>query len=167
MSTGIDNITLSFPFFSCSLKKPENIEKEIATEIVIRLKDKRVLTSSQCCDACTQKAIDSLYSIREILVDMEVKLSKYMNGYLYLMIELILESIRQFFTYIENEQIPIGNQKLFIHNQLKIYQDSLEIIRSHINNCLFQISKIANFYIDWDDYQKRYFDWNLNNYINE
>lgn len=155
----VENITLNLPFISIAIK-PENKEKKVAREIVIRLADKRVLNSFECCDSCIQKSLASLQEIRSLLVDKQVELMGNTNSGLYILIELILESIRQFFTYIEN-----NSSRGINHLDKQIYLNSLELLRSHIYRCLIQIAKIANIEIPKISRGMRYSDkWELEYY---
>jgi hypothetical protein len=58
------SLTVSLPFFSFSVN-PKDREKQIAREIVIRLKDRRVLSAWECCDNCIDRAVASLQEIRQ------------------------------------------------------------------------------------------------------
>lgn len=55
--------------------KPDKMERKVAREVVIRLADRRVLTSAECCDNCIDQALASLQEIRRIIVDKQVELS--------------------------------------------------------------------------------------------
>ena len=100
----VESVSLSLPFVSLTIK-PKNKEREAAKEIVIRLADKRVLNSFECCDDCIEKSLASLQEIRKLMVDKQVELSSYSDLGLYFFIEFVLESIRQFFKYIEEEGV--------------------------------------------------------------
>ncbi|XOB65766.1 hypothetical protein ACMC5R_03210 [Deferribacteres bacterium DY0037] len=45
----VDDVTINLPFISFSVK-PTDKEKSVARELLIRLIDKRVLSSQECCD---------------------------------------------------------------------------------------------------------------------
>jgi len=124
-----DSITINLPFLSFSIK-PENKEKIAAREIVIRLADKRVLNASECCYDCIKKALSSLQEIRNLLVGKQVELMDYTDTALYVLVELILESIRQFFTYIDRNKIESDFDLKF--KKREIYFGALELLRSHI-----------------------------------
>ena len=55
----------------------------MAREIVIRMANRRVLNSWECCDNCIDQALESLQKIRQLLVDQQVKFSKATDGPLY------------------------------------------------------------------------------------
>jgi hypothetical protein len=105
LNNRVDGITISFPFVSVRVC-PDDLEQQVAREIVIRMADRRVLNSSECCDNCIDQALESLQKIRQLLVDQQVKLSKATDGPLYLMIEFMLESIRQFLTFEQRLREP-------------------------------------------------------------
>lgn len=135
----VDAVSVSLPFVSISLK-PARIEKDAAREIVIRLSDKRVLNSFECCDDCIKNAIDSIQDIRKILVDKQVDLKDYTDSVLYLLIEFMLSGIRAFLTLHERLQ---NEGQIFIPNRERYFQ-ALELLRSHLYRCLSQIAVIAN-----------------------
>ncbi len=146
--TNIEGITIKLPFVSFSFH-PDDIEKKVAQEIVIRLADKRVLNSGECCDNCIDKALVSLNDIRSILVDKQVELSDKTENTLYLLIEMMLEGIRQFFTFEENLQknpddYPGDLKKQLYRTELQPYSSVLEMLRGHLYRCLSQLSLIGD-----------------------
>ena len=145
----VDGVTIEIPFMSFSVK-PTDVEQKIARELLIRLPDKRVLNSKECCDNCINNSLASLQEIRKILVDKQVELSNYHEGGLYLLIELMTEVIRQFLTFEETLK-TIGRPASVpairdIHRDRETrgaYFELLEQLRFHIHSCLTQIAKIA------------------------
>jgi hypothetical protein len=145
----VGSVTLSFPFLSFAVN-PNNREQQIAREIVIRLKDRRVLSAWECCDNCIDRALESLQEIRRTLVDKQVELSDVQDGPLYLVIDMMLVGIRQFFTY---EEMLKGPEDARPHPRFEdfrrppdtqqAYFDALEILRGHLSRCLGQIAAIA------------------------
>jgi len=158
----IDSININLPYISFSIK-PKNKEKIVAKEIIIRLSDKRILNSRECCDGCIKSALYSLHEIRNFLVDKQVELMDYADSILYLIIEMILESIRQFFTYIEKYNLELDFDKFL--EKKEIYFVAIELLRSHIYRCLFQISHIADIKIPKISNNMRYDEkWELKYY---
>ncbi|MCL5770667.1 MAG: hypothetical protein M1479_00115 [Actinobacteria bacterium] len=158
----IDSININLPYISFSIK-PKNKEKIVAKEIIIRLSDKRILNNKECCNDCIRNAVISLNEIRQFLVNKQIDLMDYTNSSLYLLIEMILESIRQFFTYIEKYEIDSKFNNSF--EKKEIYFGALELLRSHIYRCLIQISKIASVNIPKISYRIEYNEkWELNYY---
>ncbi len=94
----LGNVTLNLPFVSVDVSVKDR-EKQVAREIVIRLKDRRVLSAYECCDGCIDQALASLQEIRAILVDSQVGLSDLHDGPLCLHIDAMLSGIRQFVTF--------------------------------------------------------------------
>lgn len=133
----VDGISLNLPFLSVTLK-PKPIEKKIAREIVIRLSDKRVLNSRECCDSCVKAACESLQEIRKLLVDKQVEMAHKTDSGLYLLSELILEAIRQFLTLTEASDWRDPKREDI---------EALEALRAHIFRCLTQIALIADIQI--------------------
>lgn len=145
----VDGVTIEIPFISFSIK-PTDVEKKIARELLIRLPDKRVLNSKECCDNCIDNSLASLQEIRKILVDKQVELSDHHEGGLYLLIELMTEVIRQFLTF--DETIKINSRQALAPALKDFHRDGetrstylklLEQLRFHIHSCLTQIAKIA------------------------
>jgi hypothetical protein len=143
----VSGVSINLPFLTFSVQ-PEATETEVAKEIVIRLADRRVLNAFECCDDCIDKALASLQEIRSLLVDKQVELSKFTNGPLYLLIELMLEAIRQFFTY--EERLRNRRNTVFelparfrAPDTKEEYFAALEMLRAHLHRCLLQVSAIA------------------------
>jgi hypothetical protein len=145
----LGNVTLHLPFVDVEVS-PENREKQVARELVIRLKDRRVLSAVECCDNCIDQALTSLQEIRRLLVDKQVELSDMQGGPLYLVIDLMREGIRQFLTY---EQVLTRGRPQLPHSALsdfrrspavrQSYFDALELLRGHLSRCLGQVAAIA------------------------
>jgi hypothetical protein len=145
----VGNVTISLPFVSFSVS-PKNREKQIAREIVIRLKDRRVLSAWECCDDCIDKALSSLQEIRRFLVDKQVDLSEFQDGPLYMIIEVMALGIRQFLTFEEHlrnhpKREDATHARDFYRDVevRQAYFDALEILRGHLSRCLRQVAAIA------------------------
>lgn len=169
----IDGLTIRLPFITVSIK-PNDIEKTVAREILIKLPDKRVLSSKDCCDKCIDKSLASLQEVRKILVDSQVKLSNFHNGGLYLLVELMAEGLRQFITFEEklktkstvylnvNTLDAASNRPNNIRQE---YFNALEKLRFHIHSCLNQVSIIAEMETPkLDSYLKSDDEWLLSLY---
>jgi hypothetical protein len=144
----VDGVTINLPFVSFTVR-PDDVEKKIAREVVIRLADKRVLNAFECCDSCIEQALLSLQDIRSLLVGKQVELSAQADGGLYLVIELMLESIRQFFAFEEklrtaNPQFPGDLHTRFTRHDLQPYFGALEMLRGHLYRCLTQVAAVAD-----------------------
>jgi len=153
LSSRVGSIAINLPFLSFSLN-PDDLERRVAREIVIRLADRRVLNAFECCDNCIDQALSSLQEIRRILVDKQVELANVPDSPLYLLIELQVEAIRQFLTFEQrlNQVVPETRKS---HPNLvngfrrtpqirEQYFAALEMLRAHLHRCLFQIAKIAD-----------------------
>lgn len=145
----IGDVTLSLPFISFGVK-PKDREKQAAREIVIRLKDRRVLSASECCDDCIDRAMASLKEIRAFLVDKQVELSDVQDGALFLLVDAMVSGIRQFMTYEEllNRSPDAPPHPAFrdFHRPQDVrqgYFDGLELLRGHLSRCLGQVAVIA------------------------
>ncbi|WP_336970362.1 hypothetical protein [Brevundimonas aurantiaca] len=134
------------PFISIAVS-PKDREREVARELVIRLRDRRVLSSQECCNGCIDSALASLQEVRQILVEKQVALSDLQDGPLFLMIDMMRQGIRQFLTYTERLSdlgddptpgLPADFRRLPEARQA--YFDALELLRGR---CLTQIAAIG------------------------
>ena len=75
-------VTLRLPFISVAVN-PDDVEKKVARELMVRLPDRRVLSSKECCDNCIDNSLASIQEIRKVLVDKQVELSHLHEGGLY------------------------------------------------------------------------------------
>ena len=128
-----------------------DIEKKVARELLVRLPDKRVLSSKECCDNCIDISLASLQDIRSILVEAQVRLTDYHDGGLYLLIELMAEGVRQFITFEERIRVePSLKEEAQFSDFYRPrdvqheYFEVLEKLRFHIHSCLTQIATIAD-----------------------
>jgi hypothetical protein len=104
--------------------------------VVIRLADRRVLSAFECCDDCIDRALASLQEIRSLLIDKQVELSDRPEAPVYLLLELMAEALRQFFTF---------EQRLGRHFESReAYFAALEMLRAHLHRVLLQVAKIAD-----------------------
>jgi hypothetical protein len=149
LNNRLGNVTLSLPFLSIAVN-PNNREPQIAREIAIRLKDRRVLSARECCDSCIDRALTSLQEIRQTLVNKQVELADVHDGPLYLLVDMMLFGIRQFLTYEEmikqpNDAPPHSRFGDFrrADDTRQAYFDALEHLRDHLSRCLGQIRAIA------------------------
>lgn len=143
----VAGVSIKLPFLTFSVK-PEATETKVAKEIIIRLADRRVLNTFECCDDCIDRALSSLQQIRAFLVDKQVELSGVPSGSLYLITELMLEAIRQFFTFEERLQNRKDNMlELPRHfrrgENREQYFAALEMLRAHLHRCLLQVATIS------------------------
>lgn len=137
------DITLSLPFVSFTVKA-DDIERKVARELMIRLPDKRVLDSKECCDDCIRKSLESIHAIRAILVDRQVELSHVHVGSLYLLVEFMAEGIRQFLTITEPLSASSNSRRAGRRFEPREeYFAALEHPRFHLHSSLQQVAKIA------------------------
>lgn len=145
----VGDVTLNLPFISIAVS-PKDRERRVAREVVLRLRDRRVLSAWECCDDCIDKALTSLREIRQIIVDEEVKLADLQDGPLFLLLDAMAIGIRQFMTFEEllrrSENAPRHPRFGEFHRPIDVrqsYFDGLEILRGHLSRCLGQIASIA------------------------
>jgi hypothetical protein len=141
----LKSITLSFPFSAGVSVEVLASEKDAAKETVVALINRRILNTSECCASCSQQSINSLKEIKSDLVQLERKLTDSINGSLFYFIDSIVHGINQFLKYIEDYQFL----DTFDQNRDTYFQ-SFNIIRNHIVQCLYQISKIAELELSKD-----------------
>jgi len=132
----LDGISVNLPFVTVSVK-PDDIERRVAREVVIRLANRRVLNARECCDSCIERALESLQEIRSLLVDKQVELAERSDGTLYLLLEVMLEGIRQFLTYVERLERSSYDGR-------QGYLAALEVLRGHLYRSLTQVATIAS-----------------------
>ena len=150
LNNRVDGIEIALPFLNISVC-PDDVEQQVAREIVIRMADRRVLNSFECCDDCIDNALASLQEIRVILVDKQVELSKATDGPLYVIVEFMLGAIKQFLTFEqrlkdEPEQelwLPSSSSFHRPYSKREMYFAALEMLRAHLYRCLVQVASIA------------------------
>jgi len=152
-SKRVGNVTLSLPFISIAVS-PKDRERQVAREILIRLKDRRVLSAWECCDDCIERALASLQEIRKHLIDKQVELADCHDGPLYLLIDAMLAGIRQFLTFEETLKLdpdtrtrPRARER---HDARQDYFDALELLRNHLSHCLDQVATLAGMKVPKD-----------------
>jgi hypothetical protein len=146
----VGNVTLSLPFVSIAVH-PKDRERQIAREIVIRLKDRRVLSAWECCNDCIERALASLLEIRRLLVEKQVELKDFLDGPLFLLVDTMSSGIRQFLTFEErlsaHAEAPRGkrraNARRHFGRSQQDYFDALEVLRGHLSRYLGQVAAIA------------------------
>lgn len=145
----LGNVTLNLPFVSIEVS-PKDREKQVAREVVIRLKDRRVLSAWECCNNCIDNALGSLQEIRKTLVDKQVELSDTQDGPLFVLLEAMLLGIRQFLTYeelLKQSDVAHDNPRYGDYHRppdtRQAYFDALEVLRGHLSRCLGQVATIA------------------------
>lgn len=149
ISGRVGNVTLSLPFVSIAVN-PKDKERQIAREVVIRLRDRRVLSAWECCDNCIDNALASLQEIRQTLVNKQVELSDLQDGPLYLLLDAMAAGIRQFMTFEEllrrdDDAPPHPRFDDFRRppDTRQAYFDALEVLRGHLSRCLGQVAVIG------------------------
>lgn len=129
----VDGISINLPFISISLTVSDN-EKKIAREVLIRLRDKRVLVAWECCNNCINNALASIQDIRTLLVNKQVELPDE-DSALFLLFDLMLAGIRQFLTFTERFDPHIHREEYF---------GALGVLRGHLLRCIEEIAKVGN-----------------------
>lgn len=129
----INSVSLNLPFLTINVSASRS-EKKIAREILIRLRDKRVLVAWECCDSCIDNAVKSIMEIRTLLVDKQVEIQDE-NSPLFLISDLMLTGIRQFLTFTE------ARDPLYYREE---YFTALEALRGHLLRCIEQVGRLAS-----------------------
>ena len=173
VNTQVDGVSINLPFLTFNVR-PDDLEREVAREIVIRLADRRVLNSFECCDDCIEKAIESLQDIRSKLVEKQLAMAKMTDSPVYLLVEFMLEGIRQFLTFEQRLRRSLPMSSLVLPNsadfrrmpdQRDQYFAALEMLRAHLHRCLLQVAKIADIHIPKITENMRYDEaWQLEAY---
>ena len=171
----MDGVTINLPFISFAVE-PVDLERQVAREVVLRMADRRVLNAFECCDGCISNALSSLQEIRGILLDKRVELAKLDASPLSLLLDLMLEGIRQFLTFEERlEHYGLPLQADFPRPELvgpsrrgsqQAYFAALEMLRAHLHRCLKQTASIADMEIPHIAPHMRYDEqWQLEAYV--
>lgn len=149
VSAHVGEVTLNLPFVSVAVS-PHDREKAAAREIVIRMRDHRVLNSRECCDNCIDASVASLQDIRRLLVDQQVGLSDLRDGPLFLLTDIMRQGIRQFLTYEEHLRAAPEDDRQGVLSDFRrdpavreAYFAGLEQLRGHISRSLHEVRKIA------------------------
>lgn len=129
----VKDISINLPFLSIDLTVSDD-ERKNAREVLIRLRDKRVLVAHECCDKCIRNALASIQDIRTLLINKQVELPND-DSALFLLFDLMLVGIHQFLTFTERYDL---------HIQRKEYFRALEALRGHSLRCIEEIAKIGN-----------------------
>ena len=129
----VEGVSINLPFLSINVTVSDD-EKKIAREVLIRLRDKRVLVAWECCDNCIENALASIQDIRALLVDKQVELPDE-NSAMFLLFDLMLAGIRQFLTFTERYDPHIHREEYF---------GALEFLRGHLLRCIEEVAKLGN-----------------------
>lgn len=148
----VGDVRIRLPFLSLSVN-PRNSEKRVAKEVVIRGSQRRVLEGYRCCDNCRKEAIEGLQRFRSFLDDYQVRLADVTDGALYLLLELMLEAIRQFLTFEQRLSaeakasplhLPEAHTDFERWSEHETYLAALELLRNHLRACMLQVKAIAD-----------------------
>lgn len=170
LNTRIDGVSISLPFLSFKVN-PTDLEQRVAREILIRMANRRVLSSSECCDNCIDQALESLQGIRAALEEQQVALAQAMDSPLYLLLELQLGAIRQFLTFEQRLNVKPQRAGIVVlqgrdvdraPDTREAYFAALEMLRAHLHRCLIQVAKIGDVSVPKFADQMRYDEaWQL------
>jgi hypothetical protein len=141
-------VQLNLPFLSVRVH-PSATDVKLSRELLVKMRDRRVLDFKECCDGCIDQALTSLQQIRGILLDLQVKLTGEEDSALAPLLELMAVSIRQFLTFeqtLARKDNPAhgamgGEGRPWDTRQA--YFDALELLRGHLSRCLGQVAVIA------------------------
>ena len=159
LPVSLKGVTIKIPFVDISVDVDRR-EKKLAREIVLRVADRRVLNSFECCDDFISNSIGSLQEIRRVILDKQVELSDLHDGVLYILLDALRLAIRQFLTFEETTR-KIRDHRL----RNDAYFAGLEILRDHIHRTLNQIAKIAGIEVPVSaDYMRYDENWRLEAY---
>ena len=170
----VEGVSISLPFVAFTVQ-PADFERRVAREVVLRMADRRVLNAYECCDNCIDRSLDSLQTIRSLLLDKRVELAKVDASPLALLLDLMLEAIRQFLTFeerLENYGLPLEPTSAVSEvgvrhsdGSRQVYFAALEMLRAHLHRCLQQVAAIADLEIPAIPSHMRYDQvWHLEAY---
>ncbi|MBI1944529.1 MAG: hypothetical protein HYS27_02465 [Deltaproteobacteria bacterium] len=139
-------ITTGFISFPLVANDPE---RTAARQLVIRLRDKRVFTASDCCDGCVKNSIAALQEVRKILVEAQVQLANSHGGQLFWCTDYMRETIRAFLTWEERVRAAdrpdarAPDEHYRDQVQTRRYIEQLDVLRAHVRVAMTGIAKIA------------------------
>jgi hypothetical protein len=150
---------LDLPFLSVLIEFTP-VERNSARTLLIRLRDRRVLSAQECCDGCIDDALRSLQEIRSILLDQQVELANDSGRALNLLTDLMSVAIRQFLTFEQriSQRTEFDSQGPSRRHpdDLQQYFDALELLRGHLSRCLGQVAVIAGMSVPSDGLLEEY-----------
>lgn len=167
----VGSVTISTPAGVSFQVEPHDPEVTLAREVLIYMRDRRVLNSKECCDDCIDRSLSSLQKIRAYLVECEQKLANLTDGSLFLMIEFTLDALRQFVTYSEQIEQEFAERDTTIRDLRREpearerYFSALNRLRNHCWQTLQQISHIAKVDLPSVPEYLRMTDWESNAYV--
>lgn len=155
--SAINSITLSFPFGISINFKPSLTESKIAKETILKLIDRRVLKSKECCASCIKDAVFSLKEIKSDLISVKISLAEHINSPLFYFVDYIVLTVNTFIDFTERYDVEQFKDSYFV---------GLEKLRNHIAQCLYEIARIGNYKIISEDYafEKGEIGWLKTNY---
>jgi hypothetical protein len=135
----ISDVSLDLPLASIAVSLKAR-ERNIARELLVRPKDRCVLTARECGDDCISRDLSSLQDVRRTLVDKKVERSDGPDDPLYLLIDAMLIGILQFLTYEEfltcsTYARPHPRSRGFhpTSDTTQAYFDELAVLRGHLS----------------------------------
>lgn len=143
--SGIE-VGVSLPFGVTINVTPSDVERKVAREIVIRCQDRRVLNARECCDSCIDQALSSLQDVRSKLVEKQVVLSELQDSSLYMLIEMMLDPIRQFLTFeqrLQSIRIKVSQAEGRDPLVREAYLQALDVLRIHLKRTISEIARIG------------------------
>ncbi len=167
----VGSVQISLPPNITYVLEPHDPEITIARKILVFTRDRRVLSSKECCDGCIDRSIESLRKIREYLVERQEELIHLSDGVLFLLTEHLIDAIRQFMTYSERLEIaysqdPDAPADLRRHPETRrVYFEALERLRAHILQTLYQLALVAKTDFPSVPENLRITDWDRSRYI--
>jgi hypothetical protein len=72
-SMKIEGVSINLPFITINVASDQN-DKKIAREIIIRIRDKRVLNSKECCEGCIENSLNQFSKSDSSLLTNKLKL---------------------------------------------------------------------------------------------
>lgn len=146
-----DGIEICLPHLSVCVS-PSAGERSVAMQIAVRSANRSFLNRDECCLRCRDSALSSLREIEHMLVRQQTDLSVTPDGPVAILIDYMLEGIRQFTAFeraigvsSETDSVasldpasrwPYVNRRACLH--------AMELLRTHSWCCLRQVESIAN-----------------------
>jgi hypothetical protein len=167
----VGKVQISLPPNITYVLEPHDPEITIARKILVFTRDRRVLSSEECCDGCIDRSIESLGKIREYLVERQQELVHLSDGVLFLLTEHLVDAIRQFMTYAERLDLAYhedshASSAFRRHPGARHhYFEALKRLRAHILQTLHQLALVAKIDFPKVPDNLRITNWDSSRYI--
>jgi len=152
----VDSVEINLPGLTIPVRAGST-EKRNALRLLIKLRDKRVLTEKECCDSCIRNALASISEIRQFLTEEQLRIAD-SESPTFLLADFMLALIRGFLTLTEPLD-PVRDMKEFF--------SYLNDLRTEMLHAVDQTAVIAGQTASWGFRVDMPQDWKDNLYLRD